>query len=432
VNRMRRGACPERAQRVERAPVRTGEGNNRVARRASTHKLTPLVTLILLVPVTLRAGATARPLPLYDWAVNASPNLATMPPPEAAVRQFMEQRHDNGESNVETRICSFRFVNLRKAENLTLLVTRWDGPRGGCGGLSIVDRTPAGFQEVSGEGSDYYGIDDVNRVVRDINGDGKIELVFYNQFTDYEGAECAATWPVIYGWDGSRYANLSAQRRFRRFYEQEIKRLQQEVANTRRTESMYKDPIGRGPPSDGARCAEASIAKIQRFLGAAADTGLADAIRWAKSRDRLEREFAAGVLSDIGTPEARNYLRTLANDPDRVVASSAKTDFAYRHFGKKEPEAEFLESDDASPDEQQDQMNKDERADREEPWHLIVPPMKGDKVDLKASDSKWSVEHGFDSREQCEVGVQLMQQEREYGAESINYLHGKCIRALTH
>ena len=244
-------------------------------------------------------------------------------------------------------------------------------------------------------------------------------------------AECAATWLVIYGWDGSRYANLSAQRRFRLFYEQEIKKLRQEVAKTRRTESVYKDPNGREPSSDGARCAEASIAKIQRFLGAAPNTGLADAIRWAKSRDRLEREFAAGVLSDIGTPETKNYLRALTNDPERGVALSAKTDFAYRHFGKKESEAEFLESDDASPDEQQDQMNKDELADREELWHLIVPPMKGDEVDLRASDNKWSVEHGFDSEEQCEYGVQLMRQEQGYSGEGLNYLHGKCIHAPT-
>ena len=398
-------------------------------RRVSMYRLTAVVTLILLVPLTLWAGATARPLSSYDWAVNASPNLATLPPPEAAVRKFMEQRHNNGESNVETRICSFRFVDLRHAQNLTLLVTRWDGPRGGCGGLSIVDRMLEGFQEVSGQGSDYYGIDDVNRVVRNISGDGKLELVFYNQFTDYEGAECAATWPVIYGWDGIRYANQSAQTRLRPFYQQEIKRLQHEIANTRLTETTYKVSNRRGPSSDGARCAEASVAKIQRFLGAPPDTGMADAIRWAHSSDPLEREFAAGVLSDIGTPGTKNYLRKLANDPDRGVALSAKTDFAYRHFGKKEPEAEFLESDDASPDEQQDQMNKDERADREEPWHLIVPPMKGDKVDLRDSDSKWSIEHGFDSQEQCEYGVQLMRQEQGYSGEGLNYLHGKCVPA---
>jgi hypothetical protein len=394
--------------------------------------ITLFMPLILLMPATLRAGSTP-PLSSYNWAVDASPNLANKPPPEEVVRKFMEQKLENGESNVGTRVCSFRFVDLRRAGNLTLLVTRWDGPRGGCGGLSIVDRTMAGFEEVSGEGSDYWGINDVNEVVRDINRDGKLELVFYNQFTDYEGAAGAATWPVIYGWDGNNYANLSAQPRFRPFYEQEIKRLRGEVADARRIESKEKDRNGRPPSSDGARCAEASIAKIQRFLGAGPDTGMADAIRWANSSDRLEREFAAGVLSDIGTPETKKYLRMLANDTDRGVALSAKTDFADRHFGKKEPEAEFLEPDDASPEEEQHQMdeqeNKDQLADQAEPWHLIVPPMKGDKVDLKASKSKWNLEQGFDSKEQCEVGVQVMQQEQQSSGQSLNYLHGKCIPA---
>ena len=392
-----------------------------------------VMLLIVLAPATLRAGSTPQ-LSSYNWSVKASPNLARNPPPEEAVRKFMEQKHDNGESNSETRICSFRFVDLRHAENLTLLVTRWDIPRGGCGGLSIVDRTAAGFQEVSGEGSDYYGIDNVNEVVRDINGDSKLELIFNNQFTDYEGAACAATWPVIYGWDGSKYANLSAQPRFRPFFEQEIKRLRREVADTRRIESREKDRNGRRPSSDEARCAEASIAKIQRFLGAGPETGVADAIRWANSSDRLEREFAAGVLSDIGTPETKKYLRILANDTDRVVALNAKTDFAYRHFGKSEPEAEFLEPDKAIWDKNiwedvQDQIDKDQLADQAEPWHLIVPPMKGDKVDLNAGNSKWNLERGFDSKEQCEVGVQLTQQEQQSSGQTLNYLHSKCIPA---
>ena len=80
---------------------------------------------------------------------------------------------------------------------------------------------------------------------------------------DYEGADhCIALWPVIYAWDGSNYAYVSAQPRFRPFDQQEIKTLQQ------------------GTPND---CDEATIAKIQPFLGAPPKTGLDDAIAWAHS-----------------------------------------------------------------------------------------------------------------------------------------------------
>ncbi len=389
------------------------EPNSEIRRETSMRNVDVLITLfILLLPATLRAEATPRPLESYNWAVNASPNLATNPPPEEAVRKFMEQREDDGESNRETSVCSFRFADLRHAENLSLLVTRYDGGHGGCGALSIVDRSAAGFQGHWALGTNM-GIDDVNKVVRDINGDGNLELIIDTMFTDYQGAGfCFATWPVIYGWDGSNYANLSAHPRFRRFYQDEIKSMRQGVSAT----------------SD---CREASIAKIKRFLGADPNTGMADAIRWANSDQRVEREFAVNVLTDIGTPEAKNYLRTLANDTEWLVASSAKRAFAYGHFGKKRPEAEFLESDDATPQEEADQMNKDALAARAGPWHLIVPPMKGDEVDLKASDSQWNVTRGFDSQEQCQYGVQLLQ---GYAREGPNYrmmLHGKCILAPT-
>ncbi len=189
-------------------------------------KLTAIVTLVtLLVSATVRAEPTPTPLASYDWGVKASPNLATKAPPEAAVRKFMEQLAFNGQSGWETQVCSFRFVDLRRAENLSLLVTLWDGGHGGCGWLSVVDRTSSGFQVHEGQGN-LYGIDDVNEVVRDINSDGKLELIFDNAFTDYEGANhWFATWPVIYGWDGKNYANLSALPRFRPFYEQQMKAL---------------------------------------------------------------------------------------------------------------------------------------------------------------------------------------------------------------
>jgi hypothetical protein len=288
--------------------------------------------LILLLPATVRAESTPTPaLPSYNWAVKASPNLATHPPPVEAVRDFMEQT--SGSSGVP--VCSFRFADLRHEENLTLLLTLWDGGHGGCGSLYIVDRTPTGFQTHLGW-CNLNGIDDVNQVLRDINRDGKFEVIIDSEFTDYEGGNhCLATWPVIYGWDGKNYANLSGQPQSRRFYEQEIRRLRQ------------------GTPDD---CEEATIAKIRRFLGAPPNTGMTEAIAWATSGNRFQREFAVGVLSDIGTPEAKKYLRILTRD--RFVAMEAKRAFAYRHFGKPEPEPAFLEVDDSNA---QDQSATDDK-----------------------------------------------------------------------
>jgi hypothetical protein len=368
----------------------------------------------LLSSAPVHAEPSPLPLASYDWAVKASPNLATHPPPVEAVRNFMEQTSFDGVSGDGAPVCSFRFVDLRHAQNLTLLVTLDDGGRGGCGGLYIVDRTATGFQLHSGLSALFiFGIDDVNQVVRDIAHDGQLELIFDSEFTDYEGAvHCLAFWPVIYGWDGKNYSYLSAEPRFRPFYENEIKTL------------------GAGTPDD---CDQATIAKIQRFFGAPRNTGMTDAIRWAKSSDPLQREFAVGVLSDIGTPEAKKYLRMLTKDKN--VGLDAKMEFAYRHFGKPAPEAEFLDNAGSTNQDRSanDADDKDQLTQLAEPWRFIVPPTIGDKLDLKASDRKWNVLHGFDSMEQCGLGIELIQRDYSAGGGP-NYqatLHGKCVPAPT-
>jgi hypothetical protein len=230
--------------------------------------------LVLLLPSALLAKTGPRPLSSYNWSANASPNLATKPPPKAVVRKLMEQlESDYGEANDQTRICSFRFVDLGHSGNLTLLVSRYDGGRGGCGEVYIVDRTVDGFQQHDLSTS-LYGTDDVNQVLQEI--DGKMYIVDEEDFATYAAGEtsaagsplqCVAGWTKIYRWDGSDYSDQSAQPRFRQFYEHEI-------------ESLKKGNTDVNP-----NCTKASIAKVQRLLGGPPNTGLDEAIELAKSSD---------------------------------------------------------------------------------------------------------------------------------------------------
>ena len=361
-----------------------------------------LALLILLLPATLHAKAALRPLSSYNWAVNASPNLATKPPPKAAVRKLMEElESDFGEDNDQTRICSFRFVDLGHDGNLTLLVSRYDGGRGGCGEVYMVDRTADGFQQHDASTAPY-GIDDVNQVLQEI--DGKFYIVLDLDFAEYDGADrCAAGYMRIYAWDGSNYSNQSALPRFKKFYEHEIA-------------TMRKGVAGVNP-----ECDKASIAKIQRdLLGAPPNTGLDDAIGLAKSSDPHWREFAGGVLADIGTPEAKSYLRALMNDPDKEVADGAKGAFAFGHFEKKPPpQKDFLPLlvDDTLQTSNEPPVG---------PWLWILPPRYVTGVDLKADYSKWWQRAGFDSQEQCEYGAQVLR--KMYRGDE-PYRYGKCIPA---
>jgi hypothetical protein len=282
--------------------------------------------LILLLPLSLLAKSSLRPLSSYNWAANASPNLAAKPPPIAAVRRLMEQLDsDYGEANAQTRICSFRFVDPGHDGNLTLLVSRYDGGRGGCGDVYIVDRTAGDFQQHT-VSTGLYGTDDVNQVLQEI--DGKMYIVDEYDFATYTAGEtsaagsphrCVAGWTKIYRWDGSDYSDQSAQPHFRQFYDHEI-------------ESLKKGSADVSP-----NCTKASIAKVQRLLGGPPNTGLDEAIELAKSSDPWWRVFATEVLGDIGTAETKPYLHALISDPNQEVAEAAKRAYAFAHFEQKPP-----------------------------------------------------------------------------------------------
>ena len=366
--------------------------------------------IILLLPLTLLAKTAPQPLSSYNWAANASPNLATKPSPKAAVRRLMEQLEpDYGEANRETLICSFRFVDLGHDGNLTLLVSRYDGGRGGCGDVYIVDRSAGGFQEHT-VSTGLYGTDDVNQVLQQI--DGKMYIVDEHDIAIYTAGEtsaagsplrCVAGWTKIYRWDGSDYSNQSAQPRFRQFYDHEI-------------ESLKKGDADVSP-----NCTKASIAKVQRLLGGPPNTGLDAAIKLAKSSDPWWRVFATELLADIGTAESKSYLHALISDPNQEVANAAKHAYAFGHFEQKPaPQKDTLLR---IVDDQLQYSNPPVVG----PWRLILPPAyNGTTVDLKANYSEWWDRFGFDSQEQCEYGAETLS--KVYG-QTASYRYGKCVPA---
>ncbi len=150
-----------------------------------------------------------------------------------------------------------------------------------------------------------------------------MELILDTQLTDYDGGpgHCVATWPVIYAWDGSNYSNVSAQPQYQSFYRQQLAAIQ-----------------AVSPPDD---CGKAEAAKLQRVLGLDPNTGLSDAVTWASSSDPHEREFAAAILFDIGTPQALPYLQTLAHDSSPIPASAAQE---YLRISSNQPDTIDLET----------------------------------------------------------------------------------------
>ncbi|MGD0288430.1 MAG: hypothetical protein ABSC63_02080 [Candidatus Binataceae bacterium] len=294
--------------------------------------------------------------------VSESPHsLAADTPANDAVWNFMT--HFWGDAWIEQgKLCSFQFVELRHSGKLSLVaIYDWDGG-GNCNDLTIFDKSAAGV-----EGFDYGGgpplDDDVKEIVKDISGNGHLELAV-RSFNMTEGRD---DWPSVYAWTGGGYTNVSSQ--YPRYYqdwlgstkkelaslEAERERLAQATpASSAQNESVVEkngsatvthfftqqpEAAAVAPDVEAASrlefdAKEAQVAKIERLLGSK-EAGMPDAIRWANSDDPRERTLAAQVFAQMGTSEALRYEQTLSGDADPKVAKLASRKVKY--WGEDNP-----------------------------------------------------------------------------------------------
>jgi hypothetical protein len=141
--------------------------------------MTFCLTFSLLMPTPANAGGAPRDLWSADWSVGGAHNLASKPPSLDAVQDFYD--HALGVSEeFASKVCEFRFADLRNSRNLSLITTV--NPEGRqwpeCNQLYIFDKTPTGFEHR--ETDSAYG-DDLPNSVLDINHDGRQKLILWGR-----------------------------------------------------------------------------------------------------------------------------------------------------------------------------------------------------------------------------------------------------------
>ena len=246
-----------------------------------------------------------------SWSGGKSAPILSTPPTETQVTELVNYlQYSIVKGGGPFTVCSFRFVNLQNSGTLSLVATvNWASDY--CNQIYIVDKGPGGFVISSLNGAKEC-CRDLGGVLQDLNGTGTYQLVVQSPLTFAQGLNhCGASWPVIYGWTGSEYADVSSQ--YMGFYRQRLANLRAQQAST-----------------FSAPCLNAEIAKLERFTGIDKTAGLSEAIKWAESNDPHQRIFAAQLLNDIGTPEAQADLKTLSHDTNRGVAGSAQVILAHR------------------------------------------------------------------------------------------------------
>ncbi len=195
----------------------------------------------LLTVASSAAGAPQRgDLVSADWSVNASPSLEKDPPSQQMVWNFINHFWD--ESFPGGRLCSFRFVDLRHAGELSLVAV-YDGGRPSCNFLTVFDKRPTGVEVYSYDGGRSYA--DAKDIVTDINDDGHLELV-----VPLRGeSPCNDDWPIVYAWTGSGYTDVSSQ--YPKYYETWLASLKGRVAALEAERARAAQPIPKSSPESG-------------------------------------------------------------------------------------------------------------------------------------------------------------------------------------
>jgi hypothetical protein len=130
------------------------------------------------------SAAQAR-LAAADWSVKSPHSLATNPPSDEDVLALVKEVIGAEDSNY-TSICFSRFVDLRHADNLSLVVSVSVGRF--CG-LMIVDKTSQSL-EIYGFQQAHYA---EGPQIMDLAGNGDLELIVDTDFTDTKAGNTA--WP---------------------------------------------------------------------------------------------------------------------------------------------------------------------------------------------------------------------------------------------
>jgi len=106
------------------------------------HKIALTLPILSVFMVVSSSLAAPPDLASMDWSVNQPHTVAKHPPSQKMVWDFVDHfRDDTG-----GRLCSFRFVDLRHLDELSLVAVYDGGGSVSCNQLTIFDKSATGFE----------------------------------------------------------------------------------------------------------------------------------------------------------------------------------------------------------------------------------------------------------------------------------------------
>jgi hypothetical protein len=220
-----------------------------------------------------------------------------------------------------TDIGEFTWADLQGNGRMELVATMDVNGRAFFNALFIFWRDSSG--KVTTREIDGWMISNLHVVIRDLNGDGRDELIVPTVLVQYNTAE-TTTWPMVYRLEKGKY--IEASREFSAFYDNEVlPKLNSEM-------SQYQAKATKAGPTNGWNPAWLIMVrdKILRVLGRDPTAGLQQAYQWMNTDDPHLLQDAAVNFHDIGGHKAEadvaasSYRRAICErTPSMVMCRSA-------------------------------------------------------------------------------------------------------------
>ncbi len=278
-----------------------------------------------LVLTTVISATVAPAAGIADLAWNRA-NIATLRSFSKAdlLAFFNEQRRKVGILNPLTAsdIGQFKWADIAGNGQYQLVLTL-SGP---CAhSVAIENRDAAGKVSTT---QTIAGFADLKTGMRDLNGDGKEDLILEKSLVEYNCID-VISWPAVYRPDKGKY--VEASRDFPSFYDDEVlPKLNAEIAR-------YE---AKGEQANSRNLSRLTMVrdKILRVLGRNPAAGLQQAYQWMNTDDPHLLLAAAATFKDIGGHQLEanaagaNYRRALCErDPGMAMCRNVPTPKTVTH-----------------------------------------------------------------------------------------------------
>jgi hypothetical protein len=165
--------------------------------------------------------------------------------------------------------------------------------------------------------------------VRDVDGDGTMDVLMRDRPASNAGQLFVVPWPTIFTFDGKEFVKASYPR-FQEFYKDYLAKVEKDIAEyeSQTVEQMMADSGWERATAEDFRDSILTDRKTLRFLAkqmlGEPKAGFDQAKTWARDDVRAHRADATVIFAAIGDDASRQELERLSQDKDEGVAAKAK------------------------------------------------------------------------------------------------------------